>query len=499
MLFNSLQYVVFLPVVLALYYLLPHKFRWILLLIASYFFYMCWNVTYALLIMISTVVTYFSGMLISKQNDRKNSGEIDDDTAAKNKKLFVALSLIINLGILAFFKYSPMVLKTIQGISDAIGHNTQVPQFSFLLPVGISFYTFQALSYTMDVYREKIGACHHFGKYALFVSFFPQLVAGPIERSTNLLPQFDEVKKFDLVKGRKAFLLILWGLFKKIVIADRVAVAVQSVYADVTVHNGVTIAFATFLFAIQVYCDFSAYSDIAIGSANLMGFDLMKNFDRPYFSKSIGEFWRRWHISLSTWFKDYLYIPLGGSRVSKSRWAFNVMVVFTLSGLWHGADWTYVIWGSLHGVYQVIGRFTQKYRDNALKALHIKREWKIMQLVSMAITFWLFCYALMIFRCNDIPQAAFAAVEVFKLNGEMFNLTSLLASAGMSMNDFLLSFATIFLLLIIQIVQGRTTIGDLLEKAGWPVRWVVYFALIFGTILLGLYGVGDAAFIYFQF
>ncbi len=324
-------------------------------------------------------------------------------------------------------------------------------------------------------------------------------MAGPIERSTNLLPQFDEVKKFDLVRGRKAFLLILWGLFKKVIIADRVAVAVQSVYADVSIHNGATIAFATFLFAIQVYCDFSAYSDIAIGSADLMGFRLMKNFDRPYFSKSIGEFWRRWHISLSTWFKDYLYIPLGGSRVSPARWAFNVMVVFTLSGLWHGADWTFVIWGAMHGVYQVVGRFTQKYRDNALKALHIKREWKIMQLISMGITFWLFCYALMIFRCNDIPQAAFAAEEVFKLNGQMFNLTTLLASAGMSMNDFILTSGTVGLLLIVQIIQGKTTIGGLLEKTGWGVRWIVYFALIFGIILLGLYGVGDAAFIYFQF
>lgn len=499
MLFNSLQYVLFLPLVIGLYYLLPHKFRWILLLVSSYFFYMCWSVSYAALIGISTIVTFFSGILISRENKRLEQGDIDKVKCTRNKKIYVALSFTINIGILAFFKYSPMMLSTIEGMAQFLGSNINMPDFKYLLPVGISFYTFQALSYTVDVYRAKIDASKHFGKYALFVSFFPQLVAGPIERSTNLLPQFDEVKRFNLSKSRKAFLLILWGMFKKVVIADRMAPAVEQVYSNIHVNNGVSIAVATFFFAIQVYCDFSAYSDIAIGSANIMGFNLMRNFKRPYFSKSIGEFWKRWHISLSTWFRDYLFIPLGGSRVSTSRWVFNIMVVFVCSGLWHGARWTYVMWGAMHGIYLVIGRFTRPYRDKALKKLRIDRKWKISQLVSILITFALFCFALMFFRVNSIPDGIYATKELFSIKADMFSIPDLMTKMNASMNDIIFMFLCSSILLVVELIETKIDIKETLENKIWPIRWLIYLVLIFSVILLGLYGVGDAAFIYFQF
>jgi D-alanyl-lipoteichoic acid acyltransferase DltB (MBOAT superfamily) len=460
---------------------------------------MCWSVSYAVLIGISTVITFLSGILISRQNKKLESGKIDKKKCTVNKKIFVAVSFTINLGILAFFKYSPMVLSTIESISKFLGNNISLPTFKYLLPVGISFYTFQALSYTVDVYRGKIEASKHFGKYALFVSFFPQLVAGPIERSTNLLPQFDEVKKFNLSKSRKAFLLILWGMFKKVVIADRIAQAVEPVFANIHANNGFTIAVATFFFAIQVYCDFSAYSNIAIGSANILGFDLMRNFKRAYFSKSIGEFWSRWHISLSTWFRDYLYIPLGGSRVSKARWVFNIMVVFVCSGLWHGARWTYVMWGAMHGVYTVIGGLTRPFKDRLLKKLKINRKWKIVQLISILITFTLFCFALMIFRVNSIPDGIYAITQLFSIRADMISLPELMIKMNASMNDIVFMFVCTGILFFVDLLETKIDIKQSLENSIWPLRWIIYFALIFSIILLGLYGVGEAAFIYFQF
>ena len=343
----------------AAYFALPHRLRWMLLLAGSYYFYMCWNASYALLMLFSTAVTYACGLLVGRAQ------------SVKAKKGWVALSLCLNLSILFFFKYYGLFAGTLQ---SALGGSVRLPQLNVLLPVGISFYIFQALGYTIDVYRGDIAPMRHFGKYALFVSFFPQLVAGPIERSGNLIRQFDEKHRPDYEQIREGAVLILLGLVKKLVISDRLAVLVDKVYGDAAAWGAPAIIVATVCFAIQIYCDFSGYSDIAIGSAKLLGFRLMKNFDRPYFARSIAEFWRRWHISLSSWFRDYLYFPLGGSRVKTGRWVFNLMVVFLISGLWHGASWTFVAWGAINGLYQVIGRFTKTVRDSAYRALHVNPD-----------------------------------------------------------------------------------------------------------------------------
>lgn len=340
MLFNSMHFLLFFPIVTFIYFFIPHKFRYIWLLITSYYFYMSWNPKYALLIGISTIITYLSGILIEKSN------KITDKQKSKFfKKLWVFLSLFINLSILFLFKYCNFFTYTLTKIFSLINITIKVPSFDFILPVGISFYTFQALSYTIDVYRGNIKFEKNLGKYALFVSFFPQLVAGPIEKSKDLLNQFNEKHIFDYNRVKNGLVLMLWGFFQKVFISDRLAILVDTVFNNPSNYKGLEIIVASVFFAIQIYCDFSSYSNIARGAAEVMGFDLSLNFKQPYFSKSIQEFWRRWHITLGAWFKDYLYIPLGGNKCSKWRRYFNNMVVFLISGLWHGAAINFIIWG----------------------------------------------------------------------------------------------------------------------------------------------------------
>ncbi len=342
MLFNSLQFLIFFPIVVSIFFLLPQKRRWILLLIASYYFYMCWKVEYIVLIIASTLIDYF---VAKKMADLKEK--------VKRKK-WLLISLLSNLGILFGFKYFNFVNANVQALFDNFNIFYGVPAFDVLLPVGISFYTFQTLSYTIDVYNGKTPVQNHLGIFAVYVSFFPQLVAGPIERSRHLLPQFYVEHKFSYDRIKYGLQQMLWGFFKKVVIADRLAIVVDGVYNNLDDYSGISLLIATIFFAFQIYCDFSGYSDIAIGSARVMGFELIDNFKRPYFSKSISEFWRRWHISLSTWFRDYLYIPLGGNRVVKWRWYYNLFITFLVSGFWHGANWTFLVWGGLHGAYLII-------------------------------------------------------------------------------------------------------------------------------------------------
>ncbi len=351
MLFNTLNYLCFFPIVVLVYFLLATKLRWIWLLFASYFFYMCWKPEYALLIFTSTLVTWVSSLLIHKYE------------SLGKKKFFLVSSLLINLGILFFFKYYGFFQLNTNGLLSYLNININLPNFDILLPVGISFYTFQALGYTIDVYQKKIKPELNLGKYALFVSFFPQLVAGPIERSTHLLPQFSQKFTFDYDRIKDGLIIIIWGLVKKVVIADRLAMFVNPVYDNPTAYSGLNLILATVFFAFQIYADFSSYSDIAVGSAKVMGFDLMENFRRPYLAKTIGEFWRRWHISLSTWFRDYLYLPLGGSRVSKLCYFRNILIIFVVSGIWHGASWNFLVWGALHGFYMIFGGLLMHIRN----------------------------------------------------------------------------------------------------------------------------------------
>ena len=386
MLFNSIAFLFFFPIVCILFYCIPQahiKIRNLLLLVASYYFYMNWEPAYALLLLTSTVITYLSSLGISHYK------------GAKPRIFFLVGSIILNISILFMFKYYNFCASNIQIVLQAIGMKLDFPTFQYLLPVGISFYIFQALGYSIDVYRGTTKVERNFFTYALFVSFFPQLVAGPIERSNNLLPQFKQRHVVDYSGIMAGMKMMLWGYFMKLVLADRCGIYVDMVYNHVGHHNGGTYLLASILFPFQIYGDFAGYSLIAIGVARILGFQLMENFHRPYFSITVGEFWHRWHISLSTWFKDYLYIPLGGNRVGKFRTYFNLSITFLVSGIWHGANWTFICWGALHGLLLCI--------EKAL-GINKKKYNGLQKFLHRGITFILVCTAWSIFRANNLED-----------------------------------------------------------------------------------------------
>jgi alginate O-acetyltransferase complex protein AlgI len=496
MLFNSLNFLIFFPIAVLLYWVLPHKARWVWLLVASYYFYMCWNASYALLLATSTVITYLSGLLIGKANRIK-----DDKRRQKLRKLWVFLSFALNLGILFFFKYFNFAVDNLNLVLDAFHMKLLTPEFDILLPVGISFYTFQALSYTVDIYRGDLPPEKNLGKYALFVSFFPQLVAGPIERSKNLITQIHEKHTFCYSEVKNGLLLMLWGFFQKLVIADRAAILVNQVFNQYTEYAGFQIAIAVVLFAMQIYCDFAGYSNIAIGAAHVMGFSLMKNFDRPYFSKSIPEFWRRWHISLSTWFRDYLYIPMGGNRKGVLRKYFNIMVTFLASGLWHGASWNYVVWGFLHGLYQVIGGILKPVREAVVKWFHIDRSLFSNKLLRILWTFLLVNFAWIFFRAPGISEAFGIIGKLFSSFNPWIFFDGSLYTLGLVQKDFWMLVFSLVILAAVSLMQRKGSLRESLEKQNIIFRWCLYFAALFFVLIFGVYGPNfDAsAFIYFQF
>lgn len=399
MLFNSLQFIVFFPIVIVVYFLIPGRLRYIWLLAASYFFYMCWNPKYVFLLLLSTVSTYLTGLLLFRWKDNP-----------RRKKAAVAGNLILNFGILFLFKYLDFVWHNVSVVLDKMHITMPENMLSLLLPVGISFYIFQAAGYTIDVYRETIEPERNFARYALFVSFFPQLVAGPIERSGNLLPQLENLSKLNLWDSQriqKGALIMLYGYILKMIVADRAALYVDTVFDINNFGNygGITVFLAAVLFAIQIYCDFAGYTYIAIGASKIMGIELMNNFDSPYLAVTFQDFWDRWHISLSTWFRDYLYFPLGGSRKGKCRKYVNILLVFLISGLWHGASWHYVIWGALHGICRVTGELTASFRNGVWKKLKVKtdvfsfRLWRVLFTFCAVSIIWIF------FRAEAVSQA----------------------------------------------------------------------------------------------
>ena len=487
MLFNSFAFLIFFPIVTLAYFLIPQRFKYLWLLAASYYFYMSWNPQYAVLILASTVITFLSGIIISRVKT----------SAAKKWAVFG--SFASNLAILFFFKYFYFTVDNINAVRALMNLPAYTPKFDIILPVGISFYTFQALSYTADVYRGEVKPEKNFFKYALFVSFFPQLVAGPIERSKNLLKQVNEEHHFDYLRVRKGLLLMLWGFFLKLVIADRAAVLVNTVYDDISAFGGAQIALATVCFALQIYCDFASYSTIAIGAAEVMGFNLMQNFKRPYFASSIADFWRRWHISLSTWFRDYLYIPLGGSRKGTLRKYFNLMVVFLASGLWHGASWHFVLWGALHGFYRIIGDMTKNLRQNLRAAVGIKSTNFIYVLSSRLVTFILVCFAWIFFRSPDMPGAAEAIRRIF--TDFSFDGWALEKIGFDTANMWVLLSAVLVLFAVSVWTEKNEKALQKAENANFILRWVMYLVLIFAVLIFGIYGPEFEAsqFIYFQF
>lgn len=486
MLFNSLSFLIFFPVVCILYFVIPQKYRWAFLLVSSYAFYMGWNAAYALLLLASTSVTYIAARLIEKFRD------------SDRKKAFLILSVVINLGILFVFKYFKLFTNCLYYVLELLNIRYKTFEYNLLLPVGISFYIFQALGYSIDVYRGDVAVQKHFGKYALFVSFFPQLVAGPIERSVNLIPQFDEVHTFDSGRAVEGLRLMLWGYYKKIVVADSVCVAVNTVYNNITVYDGLPIIIATFLFTIQIYCDFSGYSDIARGVARIMGFRLMKNFDHPYFSTSVQEFWRKWHISLSTWFKDYVYIPLGGNRKGEFRRCVNLLITFLVSGLWHGADMTFVFWGGLHGLLQIAGRLTMGIRGRICVLLKLNKHEKMHTAIQIAITFILVSFAWIFFRANSMSDAVYAVKHLVDIDS--FSLSYIFTELKLVFNtrsELYRLIAILPLFIVFSFFDKYVGINNLFCKMNKYVRFAAYILISVYILLFARAEMQD--FIYFQF
>lgn len=501
MLFNSIHFMIFFPVVVGIYFLIPRKARYIWLLVSSYYFYMSWNPEYALLIACSTLVTYVSGRQLASLKKVPQSPK-----TAVCQKWVVALCLAVNLGILVFFKYSDFILNNFNHMLGILGVSQVRRKFDILLPVGISFYTFQALGYTIDVYRGKVEAEKNLLRYALFVSFFPQLVAGPIERSGNLIAQLNHVEDIRLWNYERitgGAVLMLWGLFQKMVIADRAALFVDTVYNGYWRYGSIELILATVLFAVQIYCDFSSYSLIAVGAARVMGIRLMENFDTPYFACSIRDFWRRWHISLSTWLKDYLYIPLGGNRCGRLRSQINLMITFLVSGLWHGASWHFVVWGGLHGVYQIAGSQTRALRKRLYEKSHTKTDSFSFRFGQSAVTFVLAAFAWIFFRAESLTQACgyikrmLTKPNIWALSDGTIN------KLGLDHTEMHIFFWSALLLLAVSIVKYKRqeTIDMFLEKQCAWFRWLTVAGLFAVIFLFGIYGPGyDAGqFIYFQF
>lgn len=482
MLFNSLKFGVFLPIVFAIYWTIPKRLRWVVLLCSSYYFYMSWNVKYVVLILGTTFISYLCALLLER-TDKKAI-----------KKLYLSITITICLGVLFCFKYFNFVSESVVSFFKLFAISMHPITLKLLLPVGISFYTFQTFGYVIDVYRGDIAAEKHFGKYATFVSFFPQLVAGPIERTKNLLPQIKNLNDFSYEKAMYGLKIMAWGFFKKVALADFLALYVDSVYNDLKSFSGFSLIFASFLFAIQIYCDFSGYSDIAIGTAKLFGIDLMRNFNSPYFSTSIKEFWSRWHISLSQWFRDYVYIPLGGNRCSKARQKFNLMVTFLVSGLWHGANWTFVVWGAFHGIIQVIENMFIKKKN-----IKEKPVYNIRWIISVIAVFCLCTVAWVFFRASSIQDAFYVFKNAFAgINHPWSYLKNGLVTMGIKKADLISLIFPITLLTAYDFASLRTDVIVWLSQRKAIIRWAIWIFIFFFIVFCRPVGSGGE-FIYFQF
>lgn len=484
MLFNSNAFYVFLPVVFTIYWMIPAKYRWGVLFISSYYFYMSWNVKYVVLILTTTLVSFGTALLIERTESRRK------------KKLCMAAALLICFGILFFFKYFNFLSKSVTDLLQKIAIPVHETTLNLMLPVGISFYTFQTLSYVIDVYKGETKACHHLGKYATFIAFFPQLVAGPIERTRNLLPQIESEHTFHTKKGIHGAKMIAWGFFKKIAIADTVAIYVDTVYNAAESFTGFPLLFATVLFTFQIYCDFSGYSDIAVGTAELLDINLMTNFKSPYFSASIREFWSRWHISLSTWFRDYVYIPLGGNRRGAWRTRWNLLVTFLVSGLWHGANWTYVLWGGIHGLGQIL----EREWNRVFPPKKEKKSW-----LRIGLTFLFVCLTWIFFRANTIADAGYVLTHL--LDGvtnpitylsdgyHAFQMAGMVQSSGLK--NLIVVLLCILVLLIHDYFDQTKSVWERIGALKKPFRYGIYFLLLF--VILYSRQLGEYEFVYFQF
>jgi len=472
-LFNSFEFLLFFVIVTASYFALPHGFRWVLLLVASCVFYMFFIPVYILILGATIVIDYFAGIWIEDTQD------------PRKKKRYLTMSVVSVCAVLFVFKYFNFFAGNVSAIAAALHWNLGLNTLRIILPIGLSFHTFQSLSYVIEVYRGNQKAERHFGIYALYVMYFPQLVAGPIERPQNLLHQFHEKHRFDAARIRDGLTLALWGLFKKVVVADSLSIYVDVVYGASSHHNGATLLVATYFFAFEIYCDFSGYTDIARGVSRVYGIELMKNFDAPYFSLSIAEFWTRWHISLSTWFRDYVYIPLGGNRVNLGRNFANLFFVFMLSGLWHGANWTFIVWGALHGAYLIFGRMLAlvrgRYGWNApVQSGRLRRS------RALFVTFHLVLIAWVFFRARDLGDAFGIVRRIAVPTGRVFS-DPVLAQGMLG----------IAIVVGLDLIYRRTGFWDRLKSFPLGLCYANALALFFGILLFGVEN--GSQFIYFQF
>lgn len=489
MLFNSLEFAIFFPVVAVLYFWLPHRLRTLHLLTASCIFYMAFIPAYIMILAVTIVVDYAAGIWIER-------------STGPHRKRVLIVSIVVTCLILGVFKYFYFFTDNLVGLAGLWGWKITGPTIDIILPIGLSFHTFQSLSYVIEVYRGKQKAEHDFVTYATFVMFFPQLVAGPIERPQNLLHQFHEHHRFEYERVVSGLKRMAWGFFKKLVIADRLSIYVNDVFAAPQQHNGLQLTIATIFFAYQIYCDFSGYSDIAIGSARVLGFRLMENFNRPYAARSIAEFWSRWHISLSTWFRDYVYIPLGGNRVSRSRHFLNLLVTFSTSGLWHGASWNYVLWGGLNGLYLIVGQLKASIWPKSPAPARavgspprsaLARTLQIVQhAASVMITFMLVCIGWIFFRAASLSDALYIlghlAVDwdINRIATEQFLLRQMPVAV-----------AAIVVMEVAQWLHVRVSLTSLFARMTMPLRWTAYATVTLGVVMFGVYR--KTQFIYFQF
>ena len=501
MFFNSVEFFIFFLILVILYFLIPHKYRWILLLIASFYFYASVNIQYTFLLLISIVSVYLASLQIEKNDNYKI------------KKIVLACCISVNLGMLVLFKYFNFLFQNLNYLSDRLLNvSFEISYLEFLLPIGLSFYVLMAISYIIDIYTQKTKAERNPGIVALYLSFFPHLVAGPIMRANELIPQFYKNHEFEAARISNGLKLMLWGLFKKVVIADRLALYVDVVYANPTQFDGLTLSVATIFFAFQIYCDFSGYCDIAIGCAQILGYDLTDNFNRPYSSKSTLDFWRRWHITLYAWLRDYVYIPLGGSRVSQPRFFLNILIVFLLSGIWHGANWTFVIWGLTLGTFVIATIITTPLREDFVRntAVLFKLQGKtvvkkLYALICILITFCLVDFAWIFFRSNTIHEAiGIISSIVSSIMYGMFHPASLLSiqtihSVAISFGPAWIRTSILLLLCMgfIHYLQPHEGMRQFLMDKPIYIRWSILFILVMLIVYIG--ELTPKTFIYFRF
>jgi alginate O-acetyltransferase complex protein AlgI len=486
-LFNSFPFIVFFIIVTPVFFVIQHRYRWLWLLAASCVFYAFFKWEYIFILLVTIVVDYYAGI------------KIEESTTKRRKKLFLVLSLIANIGMLCIFKYYNFINENIIALGESLGTTYALPAIDIILPIGLSFHTFQAMSYTIEVYRGNQQAERHFGIYSLYVMFYPQLVAGPIERPQNILRQLHVKTNFSYENTTDGLKLIGWGLFKKIVIADRLAEYVNTLYQNPESYNGVQVIIPLLLFSYQIYCDFSGYSDIALGTAKIMGYNLMVNFNNPYYATSIPEFWTRWHISLSTWFKDYLYIPLGGNRTGMLKWIRNVLIVFAISGLWHGASWNFIIWGVLHALLIIAPVLL-------FRKFKLPEGYRLIKAARLVFTFLLVSFTWVFFRAETFDKSTIILKNA--CTGLTENLSWFLTDTaamvreciylGKGQDGFVICSASVLLLEAVQYIKRNKGVFYFFQDRSIPFRWAFYIGLTIWVMVFGVYQ-SSMDFIYFQF